>query len=489
MSGTQGTPRRWGAVEETAGDFWATRPRRPRVGRKVAGVAAGIGRRYGVDPVLVRVAFAMLTFSGGVGLLLYVLGWLLLPEDGDEVSAVEGLLHRGRASTSGALTAALALGLIPISAYVFDGDVSAFVSLALAGGALYLLHRARGQENREFGAAAPAPAWSDVPPATQPGPTGTPGPTGPVGPMGQTGAMGPAGPAGVAEPPTVASATQPFSTQAAAPAPPPAEPTPPPAPTPFPGATFPPVAEPAASTPPADPLSPTPSAPPAWDPLGTAPFAWDLPEPAPSRVEEPPTPRRRSRVTAVTFALSLVAGGVGMLLVPKISWSQVPGIVLAVLGLGMVVGSFVRGGRGLIPLAIPVAFFAMASGAGMPVNQWEGAGTQHASPTAVTDVQPSYTLSAGDIDLDLSQLRLGKDDQVTTRVGVNLGNVTVRVPRDADVQVECTSGLGEVQCLGQWANGTRRSMRIEDNGPDGPGGGKIVLDARTGMGNVEVLRD
>jgi phage shock protein PspC (stress-responsive transcriptional regulator) len=37
--------------------------------------------------------------------------------------------------------------------------------------------------------------------------------------------------------------------------------------------------------------------PPAWDPLGAAPFAWDLPEPSPVPV---PAPRRRSRVTPMT---------------------------------------------------------------------------------------------------------------------------------------------------------------------------------------------
>ena len=41
--------------------------------------------------------------------------------------------------------------------------------------------------------------------------------------------------------------------------------------------------------------------PPAWDPLGAAPFAWDLPEPGPVPA---PAPQRRSRVTPVTLALA-----------------------------------------------------------------------------------------------------------------------------------------------------------------------------------------
>ncbi|MET1075384.1 MAG: PspC domain-containing protein, partial [Umezawaea sp.] len=44
-------------VEETLKDFWASRPRRPHRGRKIAGVAEGIAERYRIDPVIVRVAF------------------------------------------------------------------------------------------------------------------------------------------------------------------------------------------------------------------------------------------------------------------------------------------------------------------------------------------------------------------------------------------------------------------------------------------------
>jgi signal transduction histidine kinase/phage shock protein PspC (stress-responsive transcriptional regulator) len=41
----------------------------------VAGVAAGLGRRIGVDPVLVRITFVVLTLAGGIGVLLYGVLW------------------------------------------------------------------------------------------------------------------------------------------------------------------------------------------------------------------------------------------------------------------------------------------------------------------------------------------------------------------------------------------------------------------------------
>ncbi len=51
--------------------------------RKVAGVAGGLARHLDVDPVLLRVAFVVLVFFGGAGVIAYGLCWLLLPEDGN----------------------------------------------------------------------------------------------------------------------------------------------------------------------------------------------------------------------------------------------------------------------------------------------------------------------------------------------------------------------------------------------------------------------
>jgi phage shock protein PspC (stress-responsive transcriptional regulator) len=65
-----------------SGDWWNRRPYRSTNDRKIAGVAGGLGRAFGVDPVLIRVGFVIATIFGGFGLLLYVLGWLLLPADG-----------------------------------------------------------------------------------------------------------------------------------------------------------------------------------------------------------------------------------------------------------------------------------------------------------------------------------------------------------------------------------------------------------------------
>jgi len=45
--------------------------------RVLAGVAGGLGSRTGIEPDLIRAAFVVLTFAGGIGAILYVIGWVL----------------------------------------------------------------------------------------------------------------------------------------------------------------------------------------------------------------------------------------------------------------------------------------------------------------------------------------------------------------------------------------------------------------------------
>lgn len=61
--------------------------RRSKTDRVVGGVAGGLGRYLGIDPVIIRVAFVLLAISGGSGVLLYLIGWVAIPEEreGDPV--------------------------------------------------------------------------------------------------------------------------------------------------------------------------------------------------------------------------------------------------------------------------------------------------------------------------------------------------------------------------------------------------------------------
>ncbi|HXG75192.1 MAG TPA: PspC domain-containing protein, partial [Gaiellaceae bacterium] len=57
------------------------RLRRSRRDRVLAGVCGGVAEYFRVDPVLIRIAAVVLVFAGGAGLLLYLIGWIVMPED------------------------------------------------------------------------------------------------------------------------------------------------------------------------------------------------------------------------------------------------------------------------------------------------------------------------------------------------------------------------------------------------------------------------
>jgi phage shock protein PspC (stress-responsive transcriptional regulator) len=392
------------SVEDTIRDFWATRPRRQAEDRKVGGVAAGIGRRYGIDPVLVRVAFVVATVFSGVGVLLYLLGWLLLPAEGDETSAAEALLGRGHSSMSAGLTLLLGLALIPAASVVFQDAFGVF-GLAAAGAGVFLLHRSRATLGE-----IPVPGSS---PAQDPPGTTSPG-------------SGAGVPAGTGQP-----------------------------------------------------------TPPAWDPLGAAPFAWDLPEPAPVPPQAPPPPRPpKSRITPITLGLALLAGGIAV--VAGLSPPQVVAIALAVVGLGLVAGSLVRGGRGLLALALPLALLTWVLQV-IPTDDFR-VGDSRWHPATAGQVQPRYELTMGNGRLDLTGLRLTDGQTVRTSVRVGVGEARVLLPRDADAQVVCHTPMGSVDCLDRASSGMPAQADRTDTGPDGPGGGTVVVDVRSGAGNVTVER-
>ena len=54
---------------------------RSRIDRKIAGVCGGLARTYGWDPTLVRIAVLALAVFTGIGLVGYVICWVVIPED------------------------------------------------------------------------------------------------------------------------------------------------------------------------------------------------------------------------------------------------------------------------------------------------------------------------------------------------------------------------------------------------------------------------
>ncbi len=62
---------------------------RSRSNKVLGGVAGGIGEYLAVDPILIRLAFVLLTFLGGAGIPAYIIAWIIIPscEPGSEGSA------------------------------------------------------------------------------------------------------------------------------------------------------------------------------------------------------------------------------------------------------------------------------------------------------------------------------------------------------------------------------------------------------------------
>jgi phage shock protein PspC (stress-responsive transcriptional regulator) len=60
--------------------------------KMIGGVAAGLGAYFGIDPVWIRIIFIALIFTGGFGLLVYLILWLAVPE---AITNAEKLEMRG----------------------------------------------------------------------------------------------------------------------------------------------------------------------------------------------------------------------------------------------------------------------------------------------------------------------------------------------------------------------------------------------------------
>jgi phage shock protein C len=52
---------------------------RSRTNSMIAGVCGGLGEYLNVDPTILRVVAVLLIFAKGIGLLAYLIGWVIIP--------------------------------------------------------------------------------------------------------------------------------------------------------------------------------------------------------------------------------------------------------------------------------------------------------------------------------------------------------------------------------------------------------------------------
>jgi phage shock protein PspC (stress-responsive transcriptional regulator) len=124
---------------ETTTDIPAPRRlARPRDGRFVGGVCAGLGRYFEINPAIYRIAFVALALVGGTGLLVYLAAWAVMPEDGADDSLASDFLRRNRDHPVrliglAAIALALAVTLSETRFWPSPGNLALALLLLVAG--------------------------------------------------------------------------------------------------------------------------------------------------------------------------------------------------------------------------------------------------------------------------------------------------------------------------------------------------------------------
>ncbi|MEV3968988.1 PspC domain-containing protein [Streptomyces sp. NPDC050698] len=414
--------------------------RRDRRHKTLAGVCAGLGRQCDMDPVIFRITLAVLSATGGIGLLFYGFAWLFVPYDDEEENEVRKLLT-GR--VDGQALAAVLFALVGCGVFLTmlnNGGVLTFavvLSLLLAGAGYWSRHRGTpSPDPLAAQAVADAPPEPQAPPAFLTGPSWWRDPIVKDGThIGGTGYLW--GPRDTHDL-DVAAAVD---------------------------------------------VS-----------LGTRPGAR---EDRPAPRSRPPE-RGPRRIGGWVFLLALLAGALGT----SRTWDGHPlgtslqtglACALAVLGLGMAVSAFLgRTGAGSILLAIVTAGL-LAGAAALPKDidtHWARTTWQ---PAGVTDVRPRYDLGTGVATLDLSRLDLTGKQTVTTRAEVGMGKLRVVVPEEVTVRLNAEVGIGDLQLPGDDPKDLDvrpdRHQEITLSPAEGAGrSGTIDLDLQVGMGKAEVAR-
>jgi phage shock protein PspC (stress-responsive transcriptional regulator) len=435
---------------------------RPRQGRYVAGVCSALARATNTDPVLWRVLVAVLGVLSGVGVLLYLIGWLIIPAEGDTASPIEGLLGKGRSGMAPLSVVLLgAAAVISFGFIVHDGMRASLLAAAVIVGAVLLIRRNNG---------AGGSSSSTTPDATFPAPTGfSPPPDAP--PAATTTAFAAPAPAAPAEEPVTA----------------PLPPEPPTAPFTPPTSAF---------TPPTAPFTPpTGGYRPPFAPHGpwasTAPPAYQPPQPPqPPRPARPPKPpRERSKLGRLTFFAVVVV--IGLMAVTDMAGAHIAisayfAAALVTIALGLIVGAWLGRARGLIALAI---LTSIGLGVSTGVERWGGeVGNSVYRPQTLAEIADRYDFTAGNATLDLRGVDFA-DQQAATTLTMKLGQLRVLLPPTVDTTATLSVDTGRAVIFGKEYDGRSvDSQSVTDLGTDGAGGGTLKLDLQLDTGNVEVIR-
>ena len=216
--------------------------------------------------------------------------------------------------------------------------------------------------------------------------------------------------------------------------------------------------------------------------------------------QAPAPPRDRSYLGRVTVGLALISMGVlGLLdgMVPGFEPGVRPylALLVGVVGVGLVVGSwFGRTGSlvvlsiALVPVVSFVTFVDAVSGEVEVEFTTSGfSDDSYHRPTDVYEIPDAFRLGLGSLVVDLREIDfMGRT--VDTEAEVGIGELTVYLPEDVAAEVKGRVGVGVIRTSDLRGSTARQGIGIAtDYSLDGPNG-TIVLDARMGLGQVEVWR-
>jgi phage shock protein PspC (stress-responsive transcriptional regulator) len=435
--------------------------RRSATDVKVTGLCGGVAEHWGIDPVLVRVGWVLLALSGGVGVVLYVAGWLLVPVQGQPTAPADDLLGDAARRWSKEVWVAL-VGVACVVAFGAFGGASPFgVGPALVLAAIWYFGFAKHRGPR---ALATPPAAAEPHPPALPLFVVHPGPATPFTEAADAWRRRIEEHLRVSEEAPVAATEQPSW---------PAPPS---------------VPAPAAVQDPDPGHSARTAFLAAPDPVGlyvdgpvAGPGAQSLPLPRGRRL-----PARRLRLLTLlvlgltTGALALVDhSGVGV--APAVYAAT----ALLVVGLALVAATWWGRARGLLALGlllVPVVVVTSVVGPHGELGQWTRTNvgyTEAARLPAGGDALPG-----GELVVDLSRLTLESDVGYSAHVGT--GGLEVVVPRDVNVVLHYDVDQGFVETYGQEARvGTHL---VETSQPtsalvDAP---TLTLDLSVDRGYLEV---
>jgi hypothetical protein len=188
-------------------------------------------------------------------------------------------------------------------------------------------------------------------------------------------------------------------------------------------------------------------------------------------------------VAIACFGLALLWGGVAVL--AGVSVETGLAVAAGILGLGLVVGSFLGGARGLIfPGFLVTAALVGTAALDVPLTGGVGDRTWFVEDRAAA-AEP-FRLAVGDARLDLRSLRPGEERTVEVEATVAIGHLVVVVPEDVPVEVRARVNAGDLRVFAEEEDGI--DVDIEHADRDRPGVGTIIIDAGVGLGQVEVIR-